>query len=102
MKQYAKVGGQSGKPGYRTPSAFQSKVYAAVKKIAKGSTLTYKQIAEKIGSPRAYRAVGNALNKNYDPTIPCHRVVRSDGTIGGYNRGAQKKNEILKKEKRRS
>ena len=99
MKQYAKIGGRPGKPGYRTPSAFQAKVYAAVKKIAKGSTLTYKQVAEKIGSPRSYRAVGNALNKNYDPTIPCHRVVRSDGTVGGYNRGAQKKIEILKKER---
>ncbi|MDR3558272.1 MAG: MGMT family protein [Candidatus Pacebacteria bacterium] len=48
--------------------------------------------------PRAFRAVGNILNKNYDPTIPCHRVVRSDGTLGGYNRGAKKKMEMLKEE----
>jgi O6-methylguanine-DNA--protein-cysteine methyltransferase len=47
---------------------------------------------------KAYRAVGNILNKNYDPKIPCHRVVRSDGKTGGYNRGDKKKIELLKKE----
>lgn len=99
MRQYAKVGGQEGKLGYRTPSAFQSKVYAVVKKIPKGKTLTYKQVAEKIGQPGACRAVGNALNKNYDPAIPCHRVVRSDGSMGGYNRGSDQKAKILKAEK---
>ena len=99
MRQYAKVGGREGKPGYRTPSAFQSKVFAVVKKIPKGKTLTYKQVAEKIGQPGAYRAVGNALNKNYDPAIPCHRVVRSDGSVGGYNRGSDQKAKILKAEK---
>jgi O-6-methylguanine DNA methyltransferase len=99
MKCHAKVGGRPGKPAYRTPSTFQAKVYAVVKKISKGKTMTYKQVAQRIGRPRAYRAVGNALNKNYDPAIPCHRVVRSDGTIGGYNRGSQKKKDILAKEK---
>ena len=98
MRQYAKVGGRPGKPGYRTPSAFQAKVYAVVKKIPKGKTLTYKQVAERIGQPGAYRAVGNALNKNYDPTIPCHRVIRSDGTVGGYNRGSDNKAKILAEE----
>lgn len=78
---------------------FQQKVYAVVKKIPRGKTLTYSQVAERIGRPRSARAVGNALNKNYDPAIPCHRVVRSDGTPGGYNRGAKKKIQILKKEK---
>ncbi|MFA5985895.1 MAG: MGMT family protein [Parcubacteria group bacterium] len=99
MKCHAKVGGRPGKPAYRTPSTFQAKVYAVVKKIPKGETMTYKQVAQHIDQPRAYRAVGNALNKNYDPAIPCHRVVRSDGTIGGYNRGSQKKKDILAKEK---
>jgi O-6-methylguanine DNA methyltransferase len=78
---------------------FRDKVFEVVKKIPKGKTLTYKQVAIKAGSPRAYRAVGNILSKNYDPKIPCHRVVRSDGKIGGYNRGAEKKTEMLKREK---
>jgi methylated-DNA-[protein]-cysteine S-methyltransferase len=77
---------------------FQEKVYAVVEMIPEGKTLTYKQVAEKIGSPKSYRAVGNILNKNYDPKIPCHRVIRSDGKTGGYNRGTEKKTDILKKE----
>jgi len=60
--------------------------------------MTYKQVAESAGKPRAYRAVGNILNKNTNPKIPCHRVVRSDGKIGGYNRGAEIKESLLKKE----
>ena len=75
------------------------KIYSIVKKIPKGSTLTYKEVAKLSGRPKAFRAVGNILNKNYNPEIPCHRVVRSDGKTGGYNRGAEKKAEILKKEK---
>jgi len=77
---------------------FSKKVYSVVKKIPKGKVLTYKEVAKRAGSPRAFRAVGNMLNKNYDPDIPCHRVVRSDGKTGGYNRGAQNKIKILKKE----
>ena len=61
--------------------------------------MTYKEVAAKAGSPGAYRAVGNILNKNFDPKIPCHRVIRSDGKIGGYNRGEEAKIVILKKEK---
>jgi O-6-methylguanine DNA methyltransferase len=80
-------------------SPFTSQVYAVVKKIPKGKVLTYKQVAEMSGRPRAYRAVGNILNKNYDPSIPCHRVIRSDGQSGGYNRGEAKKISILKREK---
>lgn len=75
------------------------KIYSIVKKIPKGSTLTYKEVAKLSGRPKAFRAVGNILNKNYNPEIPCHRVVRSDGKTGGYNRGVEKKAEILKKEK---
>ena len=77
---------------------FKEKVYSIVKKIPKGEVLTYKEIAEKIGNPKSYRAVGNALNKNTSKDIPCHRVIRSDGKIGGYNKGNFKKRQILKKE----
>lgn len=78
---------------------FGEKVYAVVKQIPKGKVLTYKEVAAKAGSPGAYRAVGNVLNKNFDPKIPCHRVIRSNGTLGGYNRGEKSKIEILRKEK---
>lgn len=77
---------------------FRDAVYAVVKNIPSGSVLTYKQVAERAGYPKAYRAVGNMLNKNYNPDIPCHRVVRSDGATGGYNRGAEKKIERLQQE----
>jgi methylated-DNA-[protein]-cysteine S-methyltransferase len=70
---------------------FSEKVYEVVSKIPSGKTLTYKEVAIKTGNPKAYRAVGNILNKNYNPDIPCHRVVRSDGKTGGYNRGAEEK-----------
>jgi len=59
---------------------------------------TYKQVALASGSPLAWRAVGNILNKNKDSQIPCHRVIKSNGKIGGYNRGAKKKRILLKKE----
>ena len=60
--------------------------------------MTYKQVAKAAGSPQAFRAVGNALNKNTDAKITCHRVVKSDGTIGGYRHGTKKKTALLKKE----
>ena len=78
---------------------FQQKVYNVVKKIPKGKVLTYQQVAQKIGNPKSYRAVGNALNKNKNPQVPCHRVIRSDGKIGGYNKGTDLKIKILRKEK---
>ena len=78
--------------------SFSSRVKAIVAQIPAGKTLTYKEVAQHAGSPRAYRAVGNILNKNYNPQIPCHRVVRSDGTPGGYNRGAERKKELLTQE----
>ncbi len=78
---------------------FATAVYAVVKKIPKGETLTYKQVAEVAGRPGAFRAVGNILNKNRDSDIPCHRVVRSDGKTGGYGMGGtEKKEKILKRE----
>lgn len=78
---------------------FKQKVLKVVSKIPKGKTLTYKQVAQKAWGPRAWRAVGNILNKNYDPKVPCHRVIKSDGTLGGYNKGTKEKLKKLKKEK---
>ncbi len=78
---------------------FQELVYALVKQIPKGKTLTYCEVAKKIGRPGSARAVGTALSKNFNPAIPCHRVIRSDGKMGGYNRGVIKKIALLKKEK---
>jgi len=78
---------------------FQKKVYEVVRKIPKGKTLSYKEVAEFAGSPRVFRAVGNILSKNYNKKIPCHRVIRSDGKTGGYNRGVDKKLWLLSKER---
>ncbi|HPN55146.1 MAG TPA: MGMT family protein [Candidatus Moranbacteria bacterium] len=94
----SRLGGRPGKPAYRTPASFMEKVFAVVRKIPKGKTLSYKRVAELAGYPKAFRAVGNILNKNHNPKIPCHRVIRSDGKFGGYNRGAGQKEKILKKE----
>jgi methylated-DNA-[protein]-cysteine S-methyltransferase len=77
---------------------FKEKVFAIVKRIPAGSVLTYKQVAQKAGSPKAFRAVGSILKTNFDPAIPCHRVIRSDGKTGEYNRGATQKRELLKRE----
>lgn len=78
--------------------SFAQKVYDVVRDIEEGSTMTYKEVAAAAGSPGAYRAVGNILNKNYDPGIPCHRVIKSDGNTGGYNRGAKAKIARLQSE----
>jgi O-6-methylguanine DNA methyltransferase len=78
--------------------SFSEKVYDVVKKIPKGKVLTYKEVAKMAGNKLASRAVGNILNKNYNPDIPCHRVIRSDGEIGGYNRGLENKRKLLKAE----
>ena len=80
--------------------SFAEKVHEVVKKIPKGKTLTYMQVAQKAGSPQAFRAVGSILKKNFDTSIPCHRVVLSNGKVGQYNRGGSKEKErILKNEK---
>lgn len=78
--------------------SFTQKVYRVVKKIPPGRVLTYKQVAQYAGNKLASRAVGNILNKNHDPKIPCHRVIKSSGQIGGYNKGEKEKIKILKKE----
>lgn len=78
---------------------FSEKVYAVVRKIPRGKFLTYKEVARQAGSPRAFRAVGNILNKNPRPDIiPCHCVIRSDGKIGGYRWGSAAKLKLLKEE----
>ena len=80
---------------------FQVKVWKYLKKIPPGSLKTYSQVAKGIGKPLAVRAVANAIGKNpYSPQIPCHRVIRSDGSIGGYSGkgGIKTKKFLLKKE----
>lgn len=78
---------------------FQEVVYNFVKTIPRGKTATYKEVAIAIGRPKACRAVGNALNKNpFAPEVPCHRIIKSDGSVGGFASGAKKKIELLKKE----
>ena len=76
---------------------FAQKVYLITKKIPKGKVSTYKVIAEKLGT-KAYRAVGSALNKNRDKNVPCHRVIKSDGSVGGFARGTKEKIRLLRKE----
>ncbi len=71
--------------------SFTEKVIAIVQAIPKGKTMTYKEVAQKAGSPGASRAVGSIMKANYNPSIPCHRVVRSDGIVGEYNRGREEK-----------
>ncbi len=79
--------------------SFSQLVWKATKKIPKGKVATYQIIAKMIHRPKSARAVGNALNKNpYAPQVPCHRVVRSDGQVGGFASGASDKIKILKKE----
>lgn len=79
--------------------SFNEKVLMICSRIPKGKVSTYKEIARKIGSPNSARAVGNALNKNpFIGKIPCHRVIRSDGFVGGYAKGTKRKIALLKKE----
>ncbi len=74
---------------------FSDSVYSLAKKIPKGKVSTYKMIAEKLGC-KAYQAVGNALNKNpYSPIVPCHRIVTSDGRLGGFATGIKNKIKLL-------
>jgi len=82
-------------------TTFQIKVWAYLSKIPRGSTRTYSQVAKGIGKPFAVRAVANAIGKNpYAPRIPCHRVIKSDGSLGGYSGkgGTKTKKMLLKKE----
>ncbi len=82
-----------------TLTKFQDKVYKEVAAIPKGEIRSYKYIACKIGKPKAYRAVANALKKNpFIGKVPCHRVIKSDGTIGGFSRGVETKKRLLGRE----
>ncbi|MBI5469748.1 MGMT family protein [Candidatus Kaiserbacteria bacterium] len=74
---------------------FAEKVRAIVKKIPKGETMTYKQVAAKAGNPKAARAVGAVMRTNFDPKIPCHRVVMSSGNLGSYNRGGPRRKRAI-------
>ena len=81
---------------------FQLKVWNYLKKIPKGKVKSYIEVAKGIGKPKAFRAVANAVGKNpYPPLIPCHRVIRSDGSLGGYSGkgGIKEKRRLLLKEK---
>lgn len=79
--------------------SFTESVYEIVSNIPAGQIMTYKEVAVRVGNPRAARAVGTVLSKNYNTNIPCHRVIRTDGEMGGYNRGgALKKLKILESE----
>ena len=83
------------------PTQFQKDVWEAIDRIPLGETRTYKELALSIGRPKAYRAVANACGKNPNPvSTPCHRVISSDGTIGGYSGegGINRKKALLKKE----
>lgn len=78
---------------------FADNVRDVVKRIPRGKTMTYVEVARKAGNAKAARAVGAVMRSNYAREIPCHRVVRSDGSLGSYNRGGEsRKRAILKKE----
>lgn len=78
---------------------FTERVLNIVSSIKRGKTMTYKEVATRAGSPCAARAVGSIMKANYRPNVPCHRVIRSDGVIGQYNRGGpSEKYKKLKKE----
>jgi O-6-methylguanine DNA methyltransferase len=66
---------------------FSDRVHEVVRKIPRGKTLTYKEVAQKSGNSKAARVVAMIMSKNYDTRVPCHRVIRTDGGMGGYNRG---------------
>ncbi len=84
------------KTDFMEGTAFEKKVWNALRRVPYGETRSYKWIADIIGSPRAYRAVGQALGKNPIPIIlPCHRIIESDGSIGGYSSGEHIKRRLL-------
>ena len=81
-----------------TSDSFNEKVYSVLRNVPSGYVTTYGALAHAVGS-KAYRAVGRAMNKNpYAPSVPCHRVVCSDGSLGGFAHGSAKKISLLKKE----
>jgi methylated-DNA-[protein]-cysteine S-methyltransferase len=84
--------------GTQKGSSFNERCYFLLNKVPKGKVTTYKALANALGTS-AYRAVGNAMNKNpYAPKIPCHRVINANGELGGFAHGLEKKKSILKAE----
>ena len=82
-----------------TTLSFTEKVHALTRQIKKGQVMTYQRLATALGRPRAARAVGNALNKSPGmPKVPCHRVIRSDGAVGGFASGTKAKIKLLLRE----
>ena len=83
----------------QTEEGFRQRVEAVVRKIPAGQTKSYKEVAILVNCPKGARAVARIMANNYDLTVPCHRVIRSDGGLGGYNRGViKRKREILMEE----
>ena len=71
-------------------ASFAERVRDIVRNIPRGETMSYGEVAEAAGSPGAARAVGTIMNPNLDPSVPCHRVIKADGSAGEYNRGGEK------------
>ncbi len=87
------------KAAWERLTRFTRQVYRAACRIPTGQTRSYQWIARQIGRSQAVRAVGNALNRNpFAPIVPCHRVVRADGSVGGYARGVARKRALLRRE----
>ena len=84
--------------GRKNKSSFAGRVRDAVRQIPRGQTRSYGEVARAVGYPGAARAVGTVMKNNYAPAVPGHRVIRADGSLGGFNRGIKLKREILKRE----
>jgi methylated-DNA-[protein]-cysteine S-methyltransferase len=80
---------------------FADAVRDIVRRIPKGKTMTYKEVAAEAGNPRAARAVGSIMRANYDESVPCHRVIGQGGTMRGYNRGGPEQKLMLLEQERR-
>ena len=86
----------------RQPTIFEQKVYAVIRRIPRGQTRSYAWVAQQLRKPGAARAVGQALKRNpFAPQVPCHRVVKSDGSLGGYSArgGLRRKQQLLARER---
>ncbi|MDI6890571.1 MAG: methylated-DNA--[protein]-cysteine S-methyltransferase [Thermodesulfovibrionales bacterium] len=98
LKEYFEDGREefTQKIGFTKGTEFDRKVWLALKEVPYGETRTYKWLAEKVGKPAAYRAVGRALSRNPIPILlPCHRIIESNGSIGGYSSGLDIKRRLL-------
>lgn len=85
----------------RVPTVFERKVYRIVQRIPRGTVRSYRWVAEQLGNPGLARAVGQALKRNpWALRVPCHRVIRSDGSLGGFAWGVAKKRRLLAAERR--